>query len=114
MQLFRDTFHEMPLMESSLPAALATGPLRQATGPLWSGAGVGIGILKGRGLWFLGFGISKNHKSDRPKKQRFHADPKLGKMVNNCSRNIFDSVSLIYKLLLRFTEIPPSYFGVCY
>ena len=28
---------------------LATGPLRQATGPPWSGAGVGVGILRGVG-----------------------------------------------------------------
>ena len=34
---------------NALAALQATGPLRQAMGPPWSGAGVGVGMLRGAG-----------------------------------------------------------------
>ena len=53
--------------------ALFLGPLRQATGPPRSGAGVGIGIWRDT-IIFLG--IPKIRKQYLPKIPRFHADPK--------------------------------------
>ena len=43
-----------------------TGPLRQATGPLRSGAGVGVGMLRGAGVPLLDFSLDFKDSS------RFH------------------------------------------
>ena len=43
--LVSDTIRETLLKKENM----ATGPLRQATGPPWSGAEVGVGMLRGAG-----------------------------------------------------------------
>ena len=61
----------------------ASRPPRQATVPPRSGAGVGIGILRG----FVFFGKSARFNSFFPKIPRFHARPKLFRKSWHCFQN---------------------------
>ena len=62
-----------PTMLSSASLASGTGPEtpRQATGPPRSGAGVGVGMLRGAGIPLLIFGISKIYQAPTIVKFRF-------------------------------------------
>ena len=69
-----------------------------------SGAGVGVGILRGT---LICLEIAKIHKFDRPKIPRFHTDPKIFKNDQYSPKHIFDLLGVIY--VLGFPQLFKTY-----